>query len=99
MLDVQQALLYAQSPASYMPPNWPLVRLDTPELRAAVAVGPDRPANTPSALPPQSSASAGGGTMSAGWLFALLVAAWALRTPLSARSACTGRSPRRRRQH
>jgi serine protease len=99
MLDVQQALLYAQSPASYMPPNWPLVSLDTPELRAAVAVGPDRPANTPSALPPQSNASAGGGAMSAAWLFALLVAAWALRTPLSARSACTGRSPRRRRQH
>ena len=99
MLDVQQALLCAQSPASYMPPNWPPVSLDTPELRAAAAVGPDRPANTPSALPPQSNASAGGGAMSAAWLFALLVAAWALRTPLSARSARTARNPRRRPQH
>ena len=65
MLDVQQALLYAQSPASYMPPNWPLVSLDTPELRAAVAVGPDRPANTPPSQPPPSDPGTGGGAMSA----------------------------------
>ena len=93
MLDVQQALSYAHSPASYMPPNWPLVSLDTPELRAAVAVGPDRPANT--SPPPPSNADAGGGAMSAAWLLALLVATWALCAPLSASLVRTARKSRR----
>ncbi len=98
MLDVQQALLYAQSPASYMPPNWPLVSLETPELRAAVALGQDRPANTPQSQPPPSDAGTGGGAMSAAALLGLLVAAWALPTSLSARSVRRARSPRRRPQ-
>ena len=92
MLDAQQALVFAQWPNSYTPPNWPLVSLDTPELRAAAAVGPDRPANTP----PPAPSGGGGGAMSAAWLLALALAAAALRAPFSAvpASARKARSPR-----
>ncbi len=83
ILDAVQALVYAQSPSTYVAPNWPQVSLDTPELRAAVAVGPDRPANSP---PPPPPSTGGGGAMSAAWLLALALAAWALWRPLSALS-------------
>ncbi len=95
ILDVEQALLYAASPSTYAAPAAQAAILDTAELRAAVALGPDRPANP---VPPP---SGGGGAMSAGWLFALVLAAWALRcgvsaTPLPLRKA---RSPRRAPRH
>ncbi len=98
MLDVTQALAYAASVAqgnTYTPPNWPLVSLDgIPELIAAAATGPDRPANSP---PPPPSSS-GGGAMSAALLLALVLAAWALQrmrlsAPRSSRR-CTVESPR-----
>jgi serine protease len=49
ILDAPQALAYAQALAagqSYLRPNWPVEIIDTPELRAAVALGPDREAAT-----------------------------------------------------
>jgi len=93
ILDAQQALLFAQSPSNYTPPNWPLVSLDTPQLRAAAAVGPDRPANMPPPTPPPP--SSGGGAMSAAWLLALLWATAALRRQFNARpSPHKARNPR-----
>jgi serine protease len=85
ILDARQALLYAASPATYVPPvaHTQGAVLDTPELRAAVAVGPDRPANTPAPVP----SGGGGGAMSAGWLLALAGATLALCRPFSARRA------------
>ena len=77
ILDVDQALRYAASPSSYQAPAWPLVSLNTVELRAAVASGPDRPANP--SPPPPSSGGGGGGAMSGLWLLALSLAALALR--------------------
>ena len=90
ILDATQALLYAASPGTYQAPVWPAVNLNTSELRAAAATGPDRPANPPVAPP---SASGGGGAMSLAWLLALLLASAALRGAAPGRPAF---SPARR---
>jgi serine protease len=79
ILDVDQALRFAASPGGYVN-NLRAEMIDTAELREAVRLGPDRPAN---AAPPTSSGG-GGGAMSAGWLLALVLAAWALRRDVSA---------------
>jgi len=85
ILDVAQALRYAESPAGYQAPIWPAVSLDSAELQAAVASGRDRPANTQAPLPapapglPVAASGEGGGAMGAGWLLALALAAWGLR--------------------
>lgn len=76
ILDVTQALAYAANPAGYTV-TWPTVSLDSPELRAAAAAGPDRLANGSGGG--GSSSGGGGGTSSPLWLAALLVAAVALR--------------------
>ena len=80
ILDVDQALRYAANPGSYVN-TLRSDELNTPELRAAVATGPDRPANSP---PPPPPSTGGGGAMSAAWLLALALAAWALRGPINA---------------
>ncbi len=77
ILDAAQALLYAAAPATYQAPVWPAVSLNTSELRAAAASGPDRPANAPP--PPPAPSTGGGGAMSLAWLVALLLATAALR--------------------
>jgi serine protease len=77
ILDAVQAALYAANPAGYVAPAWPAVVLDSAELRAAAALGPDRPSNTPP--PSGGGGGGGGGTTSLGWLLALLVAALRLR--------------------
>jgi len=82
ILDVQQALLYASDPGVYVNTRTVGDIIDTPELRAAAASGPDRPANSPPSPPP--STGGGGGAMSTAWLLALALAAWALWRPLSA---------------
>jgi serine protease len=96
ILDVEQALLFAANPGAYVNTRSADV-LDTPELRAAAASGPDRPANV---APPPSSGGGGGGAVGAGWLLALALAAWALRRELSAAAPPRRRvrSPRRVRQ-
>jgi serine protease len=89
ILDAEQAVLYAANPAAYVPPTWPQVRLDSTDIAAAAALGPDRVANvTP---PPPSGGGGGGGAWSWPWLLALGLAAWAL----SARGAGSGRLRRR----
>lgn len=82
ILDVPQALAYANALRlgnPYSPPTWPVVSIDSAELREAAAAGPDRPAN-PTAPPSGGGGeSGGGGAMSALWLFALGAAVLALR--------------------
>ena len=85
MLDTTQALLYAAAPATYQAPVWPAVSLNSAELRAAAASGPDRPANAP-APPPAPSPGGGGGAMSPAWLVALLLATAVLWTAAPAAS-------------
>ena len=45
LLDAEQALRFAVNPASYVPPARQAQALDTPEIRQAVALGADLPAN------------------------------------------------------
>ena len=45
MLDAEQALRYAANPGSYVAPVRAVQQLDTAEIRQAVALGPDLPAN------------------------------------------------------
>lgn len=90
ILDAPQALAYAQNPSGYTRLNWPAVDIDTTELRAAVALGPDRPANPV----PTPASSGGGGAMSAVWLAALALATWGLRPGVNATARRRSRSPR-----
>lgn len=78
LLDAPQALAYAQALARgerYLPPNWPSVQIDTPQLRAAVALGPDRESAAGQAEPEP---AAGGGALSAATAAALLLASLSL---------------------
>jgi len=73
ILDASQALAYAQAVAQgrlYQRPNWPVEIIDTPELRAAVALGPDREA----ANSQGEEGGTGGGASSIGLLVAWLLA-------------------------
>jgi serine protease len=90
ILDVDQALRFAANPGGYVN-TLRAEMIDTAELREAVRLGPDRPANP--APPSSNGSSGGGGAMSAGWLLALALAAWALRRDVSA----TPRLPRKAR--
>ena len=78
VLDVRQALQYAQGPSIYVPVAWPQIELAAGALETAVALGPDRsaPAAAAAAAEP---AEAGGGALGPGWLLGLLVAVAALR--------------------
>ncbi|MDP1690957.1 MAG: S8 family peptidase [Burkholderiaceae bacterium] len=80
ILDATQALYYAADPAGYVNLRSADV-IDTLELRAAVASGQDRPANS---TPAPAVAGAGGGAMGSAWLFALSVATLALCGQVSA---------------
>ena len=87
ILDVAQALAYAQSPAGYQAPRWPLVDLDSAaEVINASAVGSDRPGQpapieaAPVSVADLTSGSAsGGGSLGEGWLIGLALALLALR--------------------
>jgi serine protease len=92
ILDATQALYYAASPAGYVNTRTVGDLIDTTQLRAAAALGPDRPAN-----PTPAPSTDGGGAMSWAWLLALALATWALRTPFNALPSRRrrARSPRR----
>ena len=83
ILDVPRALAYAANPSGYVATPLQPARINSAELRAAAAAGPDRPANppttTPPPPPPSGGNSGGGGAMSAWWLAALGAAVLALR--------------------
>jgi len=76
ILDVTQAMAYAANPSGYTV-TWPTVSLDSAELRAVAAAGPDRTANGGGGG--GSSSGGGGGTTSPLWLAGLLLASVALR--------------------
>lgn len=74
LLDVEQALLYARDPATYVAPAWIPAVLNNTQTATAAARGADSGSSPPS--PPASSGggSSGGGVMQPGWLLALGVA-------------------------
>jgi len=74
LLDVEQALLYAAAPQSYVAPAWSAAVVSNAETAAAAARGPDRAA----VQPPPPATRSGGGAMHPGWLLALLAASAAL---------------------
>jgi serine protease len=81
ILDATQALLYARSPASYVPPPSQPVSIDTPELRAVAAQGPDQ-VSADLAQTPAGQATldgTGGGGLSAVFLLLLCGAAAGLQ--------------------
>jgi serine protease len=76
LLDVEQALLYAGAPATYVAPAWTPAVLNNAETAAAAARGADSGASPPTPPPVSSGggSSSGGGTMHPGWLLALAAA-------------------------
>jgi len=89
ILDAPQALQWAQAAAQgrgYAPPDWVAGWIDTPELRAAVALGQDREAaagtggtdGTTTSGGSNNSGNSGGGGMDALAALLLLALAWAL---------------------
>lgn len=80
ILDAPQALAYARAVAeglAYQAPNWPVEQIDTVELRAAAALGPDRE----SAAAQGGDGQAGGGAVSPWAAAALLGLALGLSRP------------------
>jgi serine protease len=79
LLDAPQALAYAQALAAgqpYAAPAWPIEQVDTPQLRQAVALGPDREgaaAETPAT--PAGEEGTGGGGLPSGALWGLVALA------------------------
>lgn len=78
ILDVEQALAFATNPAGYVAPVRQAASIDNAELRAAAALGPDRPPNGGGSSG-GGGGGGGGGTTSPAWLAGLLLAAVALR--------------------
>lgn len=72
MLDAEQAVRYALDPAGYMNPNRVGASIDSADVAAAVALGPDLPANSGSVVKPGD--SGGGGALGGGGLLALALA-------------------------
>ncbi len=62
LLDAEQALIYAQSPATYAAPSWPTVSIDSADIAAAMQLGADEP---------DADDVGGGGTLQPAWLLAL----------------------------
>ena len=72
ILDADQALAYAQQPASYVPPVRAAAIIDNADVDAALALAPqDRAPNTSSVA----GGDSGGGAFGGFWLLALAVAA------------------------
>ncbi len=74
ILDIRQALAFAADPAAYVAPATGAAVIDSAELSAAAALGPDRTVSPPVA----SGGSSGGGAASGGWLLALALVSLAL---------------------
>jgi serine protease len=72
LLDVEQALLYAAAPATYVAPAWTPAILDNPQTATAAARGADSGSSPPPPPPPAGNGGgSGGGAMHPGWLLAL----------------------------
>jgi serine protease len=79
LLDVPEALRYAQDPTGYAAPAPITVVIDNAEVRAAAALGPDRPANSGSGDDDDDDSGVSGGALGWPWLAALALAVVAVR--------------------
>jgi len=79
LLDVPEALRFAADPAVYVPLTLTGAVIDSPEVRAAVAMGADLPPNSVSPAPSDSGGGGSGGALGWPWLLALALAVWAAR--------------------
>ena len=75
ILDAAEALRYAHDPLAYQSPDSPAVSIDSSQVDASVALGPDLPPNAAAA---GAAADHGGGAMAGVWLLALVAAVLAL---------------------
>jgi serine protease len=78
LLDVPEALRYAQDPTGYTAPTPTTVEIDNAEVRAAAALGADRPANS-GADDDDDGGGVSGGALGWPWLAALALAVAAVR--------------------
>lgn len=77
ILDAPEALRYARDPLAYQSPDSPGAWIDSSQVDASVALGPDLPPNAaPVAAAPEQ--GGGGGAMAGAWLLALAAAAFFL---------------------
>ncbi len=84
LLDAEQAVRFALDPAGYLNPNTAGASIDSADVDAAVALGPDLAVNVPPT--PGASGGGGGGALGGGWLLALALAVgWLARTRPSER--------------
>ena len=90
ILDAEQALRFAADPGSYVAPTRTPAVIDNPEIGAAAALGPDRPAN-PVPAPPSAQPSRGGGAASVAWVLALAWAGVVLRFSRGLKDVATRR--------
>jgi serine protease len=74
LLDVRAALQYASNPSGFVPSAAQAEIIDSPELAAAAALGPDRGGTPPAPV----GGGGGGGASSVAWLAALLFVTLAL---------------------
>lgn len=94
ILDVAQALVFAQNPAAYTAPNWPAVVIDNADVDAALRVSAlDVTPGGGTTPPATGGGGGGGGAMDAGWLAGLALAVLLLARPrrVSARAAARRR--------
>ena len=89
ILDAEQALRFAANPGTYVAPARQAATIDNVELRQAVALGPDLPANPGAAEPasPAVNSGGGGGAAGPGWVLALALACACLLSPAAKRRA------------
>ena len=78
ILDAPEALRFALDPGGYQAPNRAAAVIDSREVAAAVALGPDLAPNSVSPDGAQPS-TGGGGALGVGWLMALALALASLR--------------------
>jgi serine protease len=78
ILDAPEALRYARDPLAYQPPDSPAMSIDSSQVDASVALGPDLPPNGAALATPADESGGGGGAVSAAWLLALAAAVLAL---------------------
>lgn len=74
LLDAVQAVLYAQNPDTYVAPARAAENIDSADVIAAAATGPDAAGATPPPAIDVADLDDGGGAIGAGWLLALALA-------------------------
>lgn len=81
ILDVAQALVFAQNPAAYTAPAWPTVLIDNADVDAALRVSALDVTPGGGTTPPSGGGGGGGGAMGLAWLAGLALATVLLAWP------------------